>query len=335
MVLQLRQSLILSQQLIMTPQLQQAIKLLQLNRLELLDTIHDELETNPILEEQAPEEEEEEKGVENEEPTDSLLNEVTVKETAREDFDWETYLSEYNTGWDDSPYEAREMPPFENLTSTKTNLHSHLLWQLQLSRMTDAQKQIGIHIIGNLDDDGSLKISVEELSQITGATPDAVLETLGMIQNFDPVGIAARDMQECLLIQARFQNLGGTVVEKIILGHMEKLENKKYDLIAKSLSVPLDDILSAVSVITSFEPKPGRKFNDEETIYISPDIYVFKVNEDYEITLNEDGLPKLRINAYYRDILSSKETMENGTKQYIQDKLRSAAWLIKSIHQRQ
>jgi RNA polymerase sigma-54 factor len=137
------------------------------------------------------------------------------------------------------------------------------------------------------------------------------------------------------LIQARFQNLEGTLVETVILNHMDKLENKRYDLMAKSLCVPLEDVIHAVSIITAFEPKPGRKYSDEETVYISPDIYVFKVGDDYEIALNEDGLPKLRINAYYREILSSRGAMEDGTKQYIQDKLKSAAWLIKSIHQRQ
>jgi len=137
------------------------------------------------------------------------------------------------------------------------------------------------------------------------------------------------------LIQARFQDLGGTLVEKIILDHMDKLENKKYDLMAKSLSIPLHDVISAVSIITNFEPKPGRRYNDEDTIYISPDIYVFKVADDYEILLNEDGLPKLRISPFYREILSSKDPLTNRTKEYIQDKLKSAAWLIKSIHQRQ
>jgi RNA polymerase sigma-54 factor len=164
---------------------------------------------------------------------------------------------------------------------------------------------------------------------------DEVAEVLRVIQKFDPVGVAAKSIQECLLIQANFLNLGGTTVEKILLDHMDKLENKRYDLIAKALSVPLTEIIAAMEVITSFEPKPGRKYSDEETIYVSPDIYVFKVGDNYEIVQNEDGLPKLRINSYYRDILSSKDAMQNGTKQYIQDKLKSAAWLIKSIHQRQ
>ena len=116
---------------------------------------------------------------------------------------------------------------------------------------------------------------------------------------------------------------------------MDKLENKKYDRIAKSLSIPIQEVLSAVSIITGFEPKPGRKYNDEDTIYISPDIYVFKVTDEYEIVLNEDGLPKLRINPYYREILCNRDSLADSTKQYIQEKLKSAAWLIKSIHQRQ
>lgn len=336
MALQLKQSLALAQQLIMTPQLQQAIKLLQLSRLELLETVHTELETNPVLEEHLSEGGgDEEKEMPKDSDSEPKLEEVDAQEKIREDLDWENYLSEYNKGWAESPYEAKEAPSFENVTASKPSLQSHLMWQLNMSRISDSAKEIAIHIIGNLDDDGYLTLSVEELSQITQRPSEEVIETLSIVQNFDPVGVAARDTRECLLIQARFQNLGGTLVEKIILDHMDKLENKKYELIAKGLSVSLEQVLEAVSVITTFEPKPGRQYSDEETIYISPDIYVFKMGDDYEIVLNEDGLPKLKINAYYRDILTSKEALEDGAKQYIQDKLKSAAWLIKSIHQRQ
>jgi len=335
MALQLKQSLSLSQHLIMTPQLQQAIKLLQLSRLELLETINQEMEKNPMLEEQPLDETDDEKGDEEKGKFEQVIREVTVKENVREDVDWEAYLSEYNTGWADSPYEAKEIPPFENITPDQTNLYSHLMWQLNMGDFTDGEKGIAVHIIGNLNDDGYLKISIEELSEITEHTREKVEETLNSIQKLDPVGIGARDTRECLLIQTRFQNLAGTIVEKIILDHMGKLENKKYDLIARSLSIPIQEVLSAVSIITSFEPKPGRKYNDERTIYISPDIYVFKLGDDYTLFLNEDGLPKLRVNRYYRQILASKDPMADGTKQYIQDKLKSAVWLIKSIHQRQ
>jgi RNA polymerase sigma-54 factor len=336
MAIQLKQSLGLHQQLIMTPQLQQAIKLLQQSRLELLETIYQEMETNPMLEEQAVDELDEDKGLEVEGgKSEPLASEVTVKENIRDDVDWEAYLSEYNTGWAQTSFEQRDAPSFENFIASKTNLYTHLMWQVNLNDFSDMHKEIAVHIIGNLDEDGYLTTSAEEISQTTGYTLEEVLEALCLVQKFDPVGIAARDTQECLLIQAQFQNLTGTVVEKIILDHMDKLENKKYEQIAKSLSVPLQEVLSSVSIITSFEPKPGRSYSDEETIYISPDIYVFKVADDYEILLNEDGLPKLRINQYYREILSSRDALKDGTKQYIQEKLKSALWLIKSIHQRQ
>ncbi|MFZ7112731.1 MAG: RNA polymerase factor sigma-54 [Desulfatiglandales bacterium] len=342
MALQLKQSLSLTQQLIMTPQLQQAIKLLQLSRLELLQTVYNEMETNPLLDEQVLEDGDEDKTFEGDDDSeevslpDPVAEEIEIKESDRsDDVDWESYISEYNTGWAEVPYEAKDAPPFENLTSEKTSLYSHLLWQLNMGDSDETHREIGTHIIGNLDSDGYLKTTVEELSEMTGHPPEAVLQTLLQIQQFDPVGVAARDMRECLLIQAEFQGLAGTLVEKIILDYLDKLEAKKYDVIARSLSVALGDVLAAVNVITGFEPKPGRQFSEDETIYITPDIYVFKVGDDYEISLNEDGLPKLKINHYYRDILTSKEALQDGTKEYIQDKLKSAAWLIKSIHQRQ
>ncbi|MBN1104264.1 MAG: RNA polymerase sigma-54 factor, partial [Deltaproteobacteria bacterium] len=277
MALQLKQSLNLAQQLIMTPQLQQAIKLLQLSRLELLETVSQEMETNPILEELPPEETDYERG--NEEPTVSQETGSPDESGDRtgDDQDWESYVAEYNSSWRESGHVPREAPPFESMTSSKPNLYSHLMFQLNMSRLSQIQKEIGLHIIGNLDEDGYLKASLEEIAQATGRSEEEVIETLYLIQNFDPVGVAARDTRECLLIQVRFQNLDGTIVEKIIQDHMDKLENKRYDLIARSLSVPLDEVLAAISVITRLEPKPGRPYSGDEPIYINPDIHVFKV----------------------------------------------------------
>jgi RNA polymerase sigma-54 factor len=338
MALQLKQSLNLSQQLIMTPQLQQAIRLLQLSRLELLETIAQEVESNPLLDEEPSEDNEEESPVDEtreEIYEDQPLPEVSIAENLNGDMDWETYFSEYNPAWTEGPRETKESLAIENMNSQKSDLHSHLLWQLGMTNLNDRQREIGIQIIGNLDDDGYLKISIEDLTQITAFQHEEILKTLRSIQTFDPVGVAARDMQECLLIQARFANMMGTVVEKIIRHHMDNLEHKRYDRIARSLSLSMEEVLSAVSTITNFEPKPGRLYNNDNTVYISPDIYVFKVGENYEIALNEDGMPKLRINNYYKEILNRKDSLEKGTKEYIQEKLRSAAWLIKSILQRQ
>jgi RNA polymerase sigma-54 factor len=340
MALELRQSLNLSQQLIMTPQLQQAIKLLQLSRLELLETISQEMETNPVLEEQPAGSTDDERRAESEreeageEAPD--LPEVTVEEHARdEDVDWESYIDEYNTGWAEAPFDQREAPAFESVTSTKTSLYAHLTWQLNMSNLDEVQREIGAHIIGNLDEDGYLDSSLEEIALSADCPLETAEEVLTIIQNFDPIGVASRDMRECLLIQARFHNLGGTIVEKLIMDHLGDLEDRKLSQIAKKLSVPIEEVLAAVSVLQGLEPKPGRGYTEDETIYITPDIYVFKVGDDYEIVQNEDGLPKLRINSYYKDILRSKDSVSDNAKTYIQEKLRSAAWLIKSIHQRQ
>ena len=194
MALQLKQSLSLTQQLIMTPQLQQAIKLLQLSRLELLDTIYSEMETNPMLEEQVSEDGDEEKGSEEVDTPDTPIEEMTVKEKLSDDVDWENYLNDYSTGWAETPsYDGREMPSFESTTSERTNLYSHLMWQLNMSNFSDSQKKISVHIIGNLNPDGYLTVPTEELAEITGHSIEDVSETLVSIQKFDPVGVAALD----------------------------------------------------------------------------------------------------------------------------------------------
>ncbi len=339
MALELRQSLGLAQQLVMTPQLQQAIKLLQLSRLELLETISQEIEENPVLEEvtggDAEQEEDRDEGKDERAQEPPAISEVKVEERARDDVDWEAYITEYNTGWAETHYEERDIPSFENTTDTRSNLSDHLTWQLNMSSLDGEQRELAMHIIGNLDEDGYLDISLEELCQITGASSEQVAETLRVIQNFDPVGVAARDTQECLLIQAKFHNLGGTLVEKLIRDHMKDLENRNYDQIAHVLSLSVQDIAAAMSVIQTLDPRPGRVYSSEDTIYITPDVYVFKVGDGYEIVQNEDGLPKLRINGYYKRILQDKRAISDNTKTYIQEKMRSAAWLIKSIHQRQ
>ena len=365
MALELRQSLGLTQQLVMTPQLQQAIKLLQLSRFELLETVSQEMEENPILEEMSQEEIEGDDGAgekkeesklalqESQEiksenpsvddsgpdPDSPSLPEVTVEERARDDVDWENYLSEYNSGYSEGfserHYEEKDTPSFENFTATRTDLSSHLFWQLNMSNLEDEKKEIGSYIIGNLNDDGYLETTIEEISQATGRLIDDVRAVLKLVQNFDPVGVAARDTRECLLIQVAFLNLTGTLAEKIIKDHLKDLEEKRYHQIADHFGVSIQDVVTAVTAIQELDPKPGRIYTAEETIYVTPDIYVAKMSDGYEIIQNEDGLPKLRINAYYRRILKNRGQVSDETKAYIQEKMRSAAWLIKSIHQRQ
>lgn len=339
MALEIKQQLRLSQQLIMTPQLQQAIKLLQLSRLELLENLHQELEANPVLEETAAEElepsqiEKSQEGAEIE--ADDRRAEVTIGEKAFEDMDWDNYLNDYYVPRSEDITEDRDIPSYENLVSKKTSLTDHLMWQLSLSNLTPDEEKAGSEIIGNLDVNGYLKSSLEEIAQSTGLEVGLVEKVLLRIQEFDPLGVASRDLGECLLIQARYLTPPNPWVESIIKDHLPSLETKNYPAIARALEAPMEEIIPAIEIILQMEPKPGRLYSDEESHYISPDIFVYKMGDEVHIVLNEDGLPRLRINAFYKQALSQRGSVSETTRDYIQEKLRSAIWLIKSIHQRQ
>lgn len=339
MALEIKQQLKLSQQLIMTPQLQQAIKLLQLSRLDLLETLHQELEANPLLEDSISEEPEfsqtENSPGELEAGEEERRTEVTIGEQAFEGMDWDNYLNDYYVPRSEDISEDRESPSFENMVSKKTSLFDHLLWQLSLSNLTPVEETIGAEIIGNLDVNGYLMASLVEIAQSTGQEPATVNQVLKRIQEFDPLGVASRDLKECLLIQARLLTPSNPWVETIIQNHLSALETKNYQAIAKALQAPFEEIIQAIEIILNLDPKPGRLYSDEEAQYISPDIYVYKIGDDVHIVLNEDGLPRLRINAFYKQALGQKGTVSDTAREYIQEKMRSAIWLIKSIHQRQ
>jgi len=335
--LELRQQLRLSQQLIMTPQLQQAIKLLQLSRLELLETIHEELEINPMLEEMQEETSENDSRIdEAREPTDEF-KEIQVLESMRKDFDWESYLDEYNTStpvlFETDP--NREAPSYDYRLTLPDTLQDHLLWQLRFSDLTDSEKEIGMFIIGNLNGDGYLDASVEEITAMAEVGAQEVEQVLSRVQVFDPVGVAARDLKECLLIQAKNLNLDDDLPISIIENHLHYLENKNFQALVRAVKRTPKEVKFAVDLILGLDPRPGSAFNEESVNYISPDIFVFKVEDEFVILLNEDGMPKLRVSSYYREALSHDAVIPTDAKEFIHSKLRSAAWLIKSIHQRQ
>lgn len=334
MALELRQQLKLTQQLIMTPQLQQAIKLLQLSRLELLETINQELEANPMLEEVQEETTEAEKP---EAASEDSFQEVEISEKMREDFDWESYLEEYNTSTpvliEKDP--NREWPSYDHKLTLPASLENHLNWQLRLSDMSEAEKEIGSYIIGNLNRDGYLEATMEEIASMGEVSADEVERVLAKVQVFDPIGVAARDLRECLLIQARNLELQDDLVIQIIENHLHFLESKNYQALVRSVKRSPEEVKQAIEVILSLDPRPGSAFSDESVQYISPDVYVLKIDGEFVILLNEDGMPKLKVSSYYKDALSQDAELGAEAKDYIQTKLRSAAWLIKSIHQRQ
>ena len=338
MAIELRQQLKLTQQLIMTPQLQMAIKLLQLSRLELMDAIRQEMEENPTLEESQetlPKEQVEA------DPQDQITapektQEVTIDEKIPNDIDWSNYIDEYNApGRVRFETEDREAPQYEAFISHKESLSDHLLWQLLMSSPSSEEKRIGSLIIGNLDKDGYLQASAEDLAQQANVEPDDIEEVLFLMQSFDPIGVCARNLTECLMLQARALDLQNTLVTRIIENHLNHLENKNYKAICRALKVSLEEVIAAVNIITAMEPKPGRQYSEEEPQYITPDIYVYKTEDDFAIVINDDGLPKLKVNSFYKQAIMRNKEVSGNARDYIQDKLRSAAWLIRSIHQRQ
>ncbi|HOI95930.1 MAG TPA: RNA polymerase factor sigma-54 [Syntrophobacter fumaroxidans] len=342
--LELKQQLKLSQQLIMTPQLQQAIKLLQLSRLELLETIHQELETNPVLEESQEESgDAEEPGAAEAaaevaaEVAAEPYQEVEILEKVRDDFDWEGYLDEYNTGTpvliETDP--NKEWQSYDQRLTVPTSLQDHLVWQIRLSDMSDEEREVAGLIIGNLNRDGYLDASLDEIAAMGKVSTDMVERVLAVVQLLDPVGIAARDLRECLLIQARSLELEDDLVVRIVEHYLHFLENRNYPALIRALKRPAPEVKAAVDVILSLDPRPGSRFSEESTEYISPDIYVMKVDGEFVVLLNEDGMPKLKVSSYYRRALTEDAELPSEAKEYIQGKLRSAAWLIKSIHQRQ
>ena len=345
MALEIKQAPKLVQQLVITPQLQQAIRLLQLTRLELVDLISQEMKDNPLLEETEEgreyaeaEESLSEKG-EREPPleTTEQTPEVKGQGEGADEFDWESYIENYNlsTYYRQSASDGEERPSFENFLTKRTTLVDHLSWQLQLSRFTEEEHKIGVYILGNLDEDGYLKVSLEDIGSETQVPLQVVEGVLRRIQQFDPVGVAARDLKECLLIQLEQIAVRDPVAEKIVSEHLALLKNRNHPAIARRLGVSLDRVNQAAYLISKLDPKPGRAFGGEVIQEIIPDVYVYKVEGEYVIYLNDEDIPKLRVNSFYRNILTDSHSIVEGDRKYIQEKLRSALWLIRSIHQRQ
>lgn len=337
MAIEARLALKQRQQLVMTPALQMAIHLLQLSTLELQEVLQQELIENPVLEE-APADE----------PVDETfpgsLSTATSQTEGAEGpgNDWVDDALPFDISsvlfdnYDDQSLvdqEEREAPPIENLRGTATTLGEHLLQQLCFAGVDDQQRLIGEAVIGSLDDDGYLRTSLEELAELTRSDPEKVEACLAVIQSFDPPGVAARSPQECLLLQLRAEEDPDPIAIEIVQAHLGDLERRRYPEIARALQVPVERVMEAVEVIAQLEPKPGRRFSTGETRYILPDVFVVKDRDQYRVLLNEENLPRLRINGFYRNFLNRGTAAE--TRAYLEQKFRSALWLIKSVHQRQ
>ncbi|MBX3319900.1 MAG: RNA polymerase factor sigma-54 [Nitrospira sp.] len=358
--MKLRLDLKLSQKLIMTPQLQQAIKLLQLSRLELQQSLTQHLLENPLLDEIQSDGDENEPSM-NEEKVGEISvspgqEQVSTAETPEErgspeEFSasgWEEYFGrDRRDGQSEYSGSSDDFPSYEQTVAKATSLEEHLLWQLSLSTLSDREKEIGRLIIGNLDDDGYLRIPLTEIVAGSPFSETEAESALRDIQTFDPTGVAARDLAECLLLQLGhlgrnlFGSLGsppgalkGSVIESVIKHHLKDLEKKQYPKIAKALNVSIDDVFQATKIIGELEPKPGRPFTNTQNYVIVPDVFVVKNEGEWVVLLNDDGLPRMRISPYYKQLISSEQGGTPETKAYMDEKLRAAQWVIRSIEQR-
>jgi RNA polymerase sigma-54 factor len=303
--------------------------------------IQQEMEQNPALEEQALDETVDralaDPGADApESDRDTPVKEITIDEKVQPDTDWENYINEYNsTGRAYTETEHTEAPNFEAFTSEKTTLEAHLKWQLMLRGLDKADEQIGHMIIDNLNPDGYLCAETAEIAQAAEVETERVEKILSVLQTLDPPGVCARNLCETLLIQVKQLGIENPVLTEIIKHHLKNLENRNSRKIAKMLRISVEDVRAAVKILQYLEPKPGRKFSHEEPAYIIPDIYVYKVGDGFKIVMNDDGLPKLRINRFYKNAIAEGKKISRETKAYLNEKMQSASWLIKSIHQRQ
>ena len=346
MALALRQQLKLTQQLLMTPQLQQAIKLLQLSRLELADTIRQEIEQNPLLEEISPGDTDYEISPESlsatEEkpdiPEPEKTGEVNMEDvSSMREINWEEdYANYYDAGFSFS----KETPDRDRLSqidflTKETNLQSHLQWQLSHSEMNSELEVAGLFVIGNLNHNGFLDVTVGDITREIDCDEETARRAIAIIQDMDPAGVAATNVQESLLLQLKRLDLEDTLAAEIIKDHLHSLELKNYRAIAKTVKRPIKEILAAIKVITGLNPYPGEQYSERDVHYIIPDVFVHMVGDEYLIVLNDEGLPRLKVSSAYEEIVGSNSGASVETKTYVKEKLRDALWLIKSMQQRQ
>ncbi|GAB4546039.1 MAG: RNA polymerase factor sigma-54 [Thermodesulfovibrionia bacterium] len=331
----------LTQKLILTPQLQLSIKLLQLPILELSQSITQELMENPFLEEIVERGAETDKDTEpaNESTPDTIIDDTEAPLEKMFGFTSDDYFEERGSdgrdlGYFDAPSDENDQQPFFEQNVKKTNLYEHLLWQLRFISLSEPLRRSAEVIINNLNEDGYLEASMDEIAKIANTDAHTAEEALKVVQEFDPPGVGARNLQECLLLQLKSLNLKDTLVERILTDGFEDLEGKRYKHLAAKLKAPLDDVLNAINIIEGLEPRPGRNYSDEEVIHIVPDVYITESEGRFVISLNDDWIPRIRLSNYYRKLLTNKEDLSAEERQFLEEKMRSAIWLMKSLDQR-
>jgi len=319
----------------MTPSLLQKIELLTLSRLELSELLNQELAENPVLEEVQESSDFETP----EKPVEQQKAEQEQGDTY-DDFDYEYFFDQYLGSSYSSSAGNREResdddrPSFDLFLANPSTLSDHLTWQLNLSDVSSVIRPIADFIIGNINADGYLTVPVDEIAASLSVPIPQVEKALSLVQSLDPTGVGARNLQECLLIQIRAADLCGSLAEKLVQSYLPLIQQKKFKEISKELGCEYEDISKALETIRHFSPKPGEKYGSEKPVYVQPDVYIYKVNDEYQIALNDDGLPRLKLNRAYREMLK-EQNVSKDTKSFIKERFRSALELLKSVDQRQ
>ncbi|MCE5313204.1 MAG: RNA polymerase sigma-54 factor [Nitrospiraceae bacterium] len=310
MALENRLDLRLSQRLILTPQLQQAIKLLQMPQLELAQALNQELIENPFLEEVFEEYESERMPAEERTEYEASFTDDNAEMPFGEfdSFTVEEYFDERSSDGRDLGYfnaGMEEQPSYELFYSKQPDIYDHLIWQLRLCDSDDEIRKVAEAVIGNIDDDGYLRATDEELAHSIGVDASVVSSAVDLVQGFDPAGVAARDLRECLLLQTGRLEIKGSLVEKIISNNMDDLQKRKYSVIAKQHEAELSDVMDAVKIIERLDPRPGSGFSAAEVSYVVPDVFITRAEDEFQIRLNDEHIPRLCINR--RLILTNEE----------------------------
>ena len=327
----------LVQRQILTPSLVQMVNVLALNRLELREMINQEMVENPILDElpeniPSAEEARQQKGEETLSPQGE--NSAANGKDPFEEIDFGSYFQDYlDPGYKSPAGEVIERPSFENFLTKPTSLSEHLEWQLGLTVCEEAQADAGFSIIGNLDEDGYLTTTLAEIAESESRSLEDVEAALALVQGFDPLGVAARDLKETLLIQLKTLAPSNQLAQQIVSSHLHQVENKQYRQIARALNRPVELVERSVELIKKLDPRPGQRYNSAQPRLIEPDVYFVKVSDGYQILVNDDGLPQLRLSPYYRKIFRQGK-MTRDVKNYMKERLTSAIQLIKNLEQR-
>ena len=339
MALEQKLNLKLSQRLVMTPSLQQAIKMLQMTRLELSEAVNQEVIENPVLEDAAEEDENApapaSASTEPEAPAPAETPEA--QKDSFEEIDYESYFQDYmDSGYNPRQFEEREEIPLENTLAEQPDLSEYLNWQLGMSAAKGPVRDVGKFLIGNIDEDGYLQVSREEIERAGPWSREDVDAALEIVRGFDPPGICAYDLPDCLRRQVEALGIENEILDKALTTHWRLFLNRQFAALAKELSVPMAELQTVLTIVRNLETKPGRRYASDRTVYVQPDVVVRKVDGEYIVILDEDGLPRLRISNSYRRMLHN----ENGSlgadaKEYLKERMRSAVWLIKSLDQRQ